>query len=215
MRKSLIPLAVCILIATAGYFIFSSTSPDGGADKTSKQAKMSGSDKDTLHETMNEMKQKAESYDENYESLAMSRAASELAEDMLGQADDKAKLETAAGVFAGYMVRNTMGLKAYCAGHGVDVSPFTNAFKAQHKDMAETAEKYYVIENQMQAIYDEMKDTLTKLIDQEMSDVAAMMGYKSNAQSCEWMNSSAEQVLEHAKFEKAVPAAYAVLAGAE
>jgi|GEM_PF-5039810 len=210
MRKSLILITICTLIGLIGYAVFTN-----GTRKIVQQPEISVGDADILSETMNEMKQKADSYDENYESLAMSRAASDLAEDMLGQADDKAKLETAAGVFAGYMVRNTMGLKAYCAGQGVDVSPFTEAFAAQHEDIAQIAAQYYVMDNQMQAIYDQMKDTLTKLIDQEMSDVAAMMGYKSNAQSCEWMNSSAQQVLQNAKFEHAVPAAYAVLAGAK
>jgi|TARA_R110002126_G_scaffold3263_2_gene18630 hypothetical protein len=210
MRKPVIILAVFLVIGFLGY-----TALSGSKEKASTKIAISAEERGILDETLDDMKQKAASYDENYQSLAMSRAASELAEDMLGAADDQKKLETAAGVFAGYMVRNTMGLKNYCGEKGVDVSAFTDAFKAQHDDIAKVAEKYYVIENQMQAVYNEMHETLAQMIDQEMRDVASMMGYKNNAQSCQWMNDNAQNVLQHARFEKAIPSAFAVLDGAK
>jgi hypothetical protein len=205
MRKPIVILAALLIVGFIAYTALS------GAEKTT----LSDTERGTFDETLADMKEKAAGYDEDYQSMAMSRAASALAEDMLSEADEKTKLETAAGVFAGYMVRNTMGLKNYCAEKGVDVSPFTDAFETQHANIAKIAEKHYVIENQMQVVYDEMHERLTQMIDQEMNDVASMMGYKSTAQSCEWMNNSAQKVLALARFEKAVPAAYKVLTGAQ
>lgn len=214
MRKLLIAVAVLGLVGVVGFQV-GNKAAHNNEDIPPPAQDFSSADKEIMQDTLQNMEKLAETYDGQYQSVSMLRASNEIANQALDNGTDLEKRQTAAGVFSGYMARNTIGLKEYCDQQGVDMTPFVDKFIKHNAPMAEVAQKYYVVENQVESAFAEMKDTVMRMVDMEMQDVAKMLKYPSTKESCVFMNDSADRILSKASFKDLVPAAYAVLDAAK
>lgn len=205
----LIVLALCVVGGVsygigAGHISFSKNEKN-----FSKEFGAAG--KNVINQTLADIAEKSEGFDEEYQSVSMLKAANALTDQALADASEQEQLETAAGALSGYIARNTLGLKEYCIQLGVDLSNFAHKFRDSHKTLERKARKYYVIEDQVEAAYAAMRAQVLKLIDQEMADFASINKLTSKTESCQLMNDSADVIISRAHFKNVLPSAFKVL----
>jgi len=65
---------------------------------------------------------------------AMKEVATRQAKEAMARGDARSRAQTAAGIFYGAYLLNTRARPAWCRQHGVDLSPFAQAYEAEHRD---------------------------------------------------------------------------------
>ncbi len=137
-------------------------------------------------------------------------SARDFALDDIQKRSGEEKIRYAASVFAGYMVRNTLGNQEYCDRFGVDISEFSAAFRQQDTALVSKAMKYYPSAGWEAILYSEVKPQVMPLIEQEFEE-ASKLGGLSGDVLCKQLNTAKDTVIEQMKFEKVMPEIYQVI----
>ena len=98
--------------------------------------------------------------------------------------------------------------------HGVDVVAFVSAFERAHKAELLKARSVYAGSGMDETkLYEELRPTARKVIEQDMRDVAAAHGF-SISQACEALIAAAEEIAAEMHLSKMQPAVFEALRAA-
>lgn len=130
------------------------------------------------NQSMDEMRARAAAeHPEKPVAYAVQEEAVKRSNESLSQKSGDKKADAAAGQFIGYYMINVRTRYDYCNSLGVDISPYTNAFIAEHKDLYAKsrmihARSPYTPDKIESAMYEQLLPTFQKTIVDAMSTIA-------------------------------------------
>ncbi|MGH1376195.1 MAG: hypothetical protein ACRBCK_07590 [Alphaproteobacteria bacterium] len=163
--------------------------------------------------TLDKITAKQGDYNHDTKTENIAAAAQDYARDGMKQHSGEEKIRYAAGVYAGYIVRNTYGNQEYCDRYGVDITEFATAFREVDPVLMRNANKYYPSKGWEKILYDEIKTQVMPLIEQEFGE-ASKIGGVSGKVLCERLNSAKGAVIQQMEFKKLMPDLYQVIISA-
>jgi hypothetical protein len=108
----------------------------------------------------------------------------------------KERADSAASMFWGFYWLNTEARVAYCRQRGVDLAPFTTAFKAEHAaELARAKARFAAAGVDPETNLPALLPQLSKMVDQDMRDVTAGAQVPL-AQACDLFNQHAAKFVE-------------------
>lgn len=168
--------------------------------------------KDELAVFIDDAKKKSKSHQAESETEALRLTMNELAEERFATLGNKEKIQTAANNFSGYYGRQTLGMHEYCRQFDIDLSPYVETFKSHNAGLYAIAEKYYTAPDQVEIVYEMLREQLMPLIESEMQELSNQYDL-TQEEVCKLINESAYEIVQNASFETMLPAAYAILIG--
>ena len=146
------------------------------------------------------------------EVLAVQEAAIKKAEENINsKGTAKEKLQTAAGTFLGFYLVNFKQRAEYCQSQGVDISPFTNAFKESHHNEYSIAVKAIsAAPSDVEKFYTLLKPQLETVIEQDMEYIASENGV-SLPEACKLISDNAAILVPDMHISVMLPAVHSVL----
>lgn len=140
------------------------------------------------------------------------------AEALAKESGDK-KADTAADQFIGFYMANVRTRPDYCKALGVDISPFTNEFIAQHKDLYSKSRMIHArspyapdkIENEM---FKQLQPTFKKTIQDDLA-LAAKQNNATEKDVCEVFASNGKEMAAEMHLSKLAPALYQAMVEAK
>lgn len=129
------------------------------------------------------------------------------------------KADTAADQFIGFYMVNVRTRPDYCKALGVDISPFTNEFIAQHKDLYAKSRMIHArspyapdkIENEM---FKQLQPTFKKTIQDDLA-LAAKQNNATEKDVCEAFASNGKEMAAEMHLSKLAPALYQAMVEAK
>jgi len=146
---------------------------------------------------------------------AMRQDALARSEQRLAAESDLAKRgRVAADTFWGFYFVNTRMRREFCSEQGVDVTAFVSAFERAHMNELAKARSLYARSGMDETLlYEGLRPTARKVIEQDMHDIAAAQGL-SLSQACEALASAAEELVPEMHLSKMQPAIFKALVAA-
>lgn len=140
-------------------------------------------------------------------SVVAREIAEQRARQQLADASGQEKQATAVGIYLGFETINTEGRLNWCKAHGVDITPFVNAFRSVHAEHRRQAVRILgelgIDEKEILA---QMRGSLDAPLQQDMSDM--MAATKSDeAGVCRLLNENADYLVNALKLPAEVEAA--------
>lgn len=166
--------------------------------------------KEAVDSTLVEITANQDKYDHGTKTENIAASARDYALGDIQKRNGEEKIRYAASVFAGYMVRNTLGNQEYCDRFGIDISEFRAAFRQQDTVLVSKAMKYYPSAGWEAILYSEVKPQIMPLIEQEFEE-ASKLGGLSGDVLCKRLNTAKDAVIGQMKFEKIMPEIYQVI----
>jgi len=146
------------------------------------------------------------------EVIAIQHAAMRKIEENINtQGSKKEKLQTAAGVFLGFYLVNHRQRDEYCKTKGVDIAPFTSAFKKSHeREYAIATKAISAGPSEVDKIYRMLKSQLATAVQQDIEFIASEHGV-SLAEACRLISDNAATLVRDMHISVAHPSVYNIL----
>lgn len=146
------------------------------------------------------------------EVLVVQEAAIKKAEDNIRSKGSKEKkIQTAASTFLGFYLVNFRKRAEYCDQQGVDITPFTNAFRDSHAKEYDTAINAIAYsQSDLSKLYNMLEEQLQKVIDQDMQFIAQQNSI-SVADACKLLADSADVIVPNMHISVMQPFVYDTL----
>lgn len=151
-------------------------------------------------------------YPDEPEVRAAQRAAIRKAgENINSKGSHRERVQTAAGTFLGFYLINYRQRAEYCRIQGVDITPFTSAFKESHKNEYEIAVKSVsAAPSDIDKLFNLIKPQLVTVIEQDMGFIAKENGV-SLAEACQLISDNASALAPEMHISVMQPTVYSVL----
>ncbi len=147
-------------------------------------------------------------------SVGMQKESTKMMDTMIKDAETpgEKRLMVSSAFFGAYLL-NTYERPRFCKLQGVDLSPFVNAFKAEHVKEHAEAKKVLTSEGiNEEMLIKEAGDQLKQMTEIDMKDIATVVG-GDLAKACQFMNDKAAMMVSEMTFRKRSPEAHAILMG--
>lgn len=146
------------------------------------------------------------------EVLAVQQAAiMKVEENINSKGTQREKVQTAAGTFLGFYLVNFRQRAEYCQNQGVDIAPFTSAFKDSHKNEYAIAVKALsAAPADVDKLYKMLKPQLVTVIEQDMEFIASENGVSLD-EACVLISDNADVLVPDMHISVMQPAVHSVL----
>lgn len=147
-------------------------------------------------------------YPNEPEIIAMKKASTNKIKEMIAAQESKEKqLQLAANAFFGFYLANYKTRKDYCQAQGVDITPFTDAFKELHNDVYVKAVKAKAASVTVEKVYRELKPKFLQIIEKDMQFIADEYGI-SISEACQAMSDNAQDAADMLHMYTSQPEVY-------
>lgn len=150
--------------------------------------------------------------------LALQEEALKWTAEALAKESGDKKADTAADQFIGFYMANVRTRPDYCKALGVDISPFTNEFIAQHKDLYAKSRMIHArspyATDKIENLFKQLQPTFKKTIQDELA-LAAKQNNATEKDVCEAFASNGKEMAAEMHLSKLAPALYQAMVEAK